>query len=55
MAEKRKIRIALDAMGGDFAPLNEIQGALLAYNLKKDATTKPMSRKNENDCSVIKS
>lgn len=37
MSEKRKIRIALDAMGGDFAPLNEVQGAKLAYNLKKDA------------------
>jgi glycerol-3-phosphate acyltransferase PlsX len=31
MAEKKKIRIALDAMGGDFAPENEIKGAFLAY------------------------
>ncbi|HPP40288.1 MAG TPA: phosphate acyltransferase PlsX [Candidatus Kapabacteria bacterium] len=28
---KNKIRIALDSMGGDFAPVNEIQGAFLAY------------------------
>lgn len=32
MTEKgKKIRIALDAMGGDFAPENEIKGAFLAY------------------------
>ncbi len=28
---KNKIRIALDSMGGDFAPVNEVQGAFLAY------------------------
>jgi glycerol-3-phosphate acyltransferase PlsX len=36
MSEKKSIKIAIDAMGGDFAPLNEIQGALSAYNLKKN-------------------
>jgi glycerol-3-phosphate acyltransferase PlsX len=29
--EKRKIKIALDAMGGDFAPLNEVQGVFDAF------------------------
>ncbi len=29
--KKKFYRIALDAMGGDFAPLNEVQGAILAY------------------------
>jgi len=27
------IRIAIDVMGGDFAPLNEIKGAILASNI----------------------
>ncbi len=31
-----KIRIALDAMGGNFAPLNEIEGAVLAYKEKSE-------------------
>ncbi len=30
----KKVRIAIDAMGGDFAPINEIQGAVLALNEK---------------------
>ncbi len=30
----KKITIALDAMGGDFAPKNEIEGAILAYKEK---------------------
>lgn len=29
--DTKVIRIALDAMGGDFAPVNEVQGALKAY------------------------
>jgi glycerol-3-phosphate acyltransferase PlsX len=31
---KNKYRIALDAMGGDFAPMNEIEGTLMALNNK---------------------
>ena len=31
----RLYRIALDAMGGDFAPLNEIQGAINAFSNKR--------------------
>jgi len=34
MAQKNTIRIAIDAMGGDFAPVNEIQGAISAFNSK---------------------
>ncbi|MGA1249066.1 MAG: hypothetical protein ACO3YM_01075, partial [Candidatus Kapaibacteriota bacterium] len=30
------IRIAIDVMGGDFAPLNEIQGAILASKKFKE-------------------
>lgn len=30
--DTKRIRIAVDAMGGDFAPKNEIEGALLAIN-----------------------
>jgi phosphate acyltransferase len=30
------IRIAVDAMGGDFAPLNEIEGSLLALNADRN-------------------
>lgn len=36
MGENNKIRIALDAMGGNFAPANEIEGAILAYKEKPD-------------------
>lgn len=32
MQKTKTIRIALDAMGGDFAPKNEIEGAILAFN-----------------------
>ncbi len=32
--KKKFFRIALDAMGGDFAPLNEVQGAILASQAK---------------------
>lgn len=32
----KKIRIALDVMGGNFAPLNEIEGAVQAYGEMKD-------------------
>lgn len=31
---KKKYRIAIDVMGGDFAPLNEIKGAIRAYTHK---------------------
>ena len=31
-----KIRVAVDAMGGDFAPGNEIDGAIMALDKKKD-------------------
>jgi glycerol-3-phosphate acyltransferase PlsX len=35
--EKKTFRIALDAMGGDYAPINEVHGAILALeNKKKD-------------------
>lgn len=30
------IRIAIDVMGGDFAPLNEIKGAILASKIFRD-------------------
>lgn len=33
--ETKCFRIALDAMGGDFAPINEIQGAIEAYKAYK--------------------
>ena len=36
MAKKNIIRIAIDAMGGDFAPVNEIQGAISAFNSKSN-------------------
>ena len=31
-----RCRIIVDAMGGDFAPLNSVLGAVEAYNQKKD-------------------
>jgi fatty acid/phospholipid biosynthesis enzyme len=31
-----RCRIVVDAMGGDFAPLNEVVGAIQAYNQNKD-------------------
>ncbi len=34
--ESKKYRIALDAMGGDFAPINEVNGAILAFKNLKD-------------------
>ena len=30
----KTIRIAIDAMGGDFAPKSEVEGAILAYKNK---------------------
>lgn len=33
--QNKKYRIALDAMGGDFAPYNEIQGAIEAFHNQK--------------------
>ena len=30
-SSNRKYKIALDAMGGNFAPINEVEGAILAY------------------------
>jgi len=30
--QNKTYRIALDAMGGDFAPTNEIQGAISIFN-----------------------
>lgn len=35
--KSRKTRIALDTMGGDFAPINEIEGALEALKNKPDS------------------
>lgn len=32
---KRTYKIAVDAMGGDFAPANEVQGAVIAYQNKR--------------------
>lgn len=32
--DNKKYKIAIDVMGGDFAPLNEIKGAIRAYNNK---------------------
>lgn len=34
--ESKSLKIALDAMGGDFAPLNEIKGAVLAFKDNKN-------------------
>ena len=31
-SEKKVLRIALDAMGGDFAPINEVQGAIQVFD-----------------------
>ncbi|MCX7909149.1 MAG: phosphate acyltransferase PlsX [Ignavibacteria bacterium] len=36
--KKKFLRIAVDAMGGDFAPLNEVQGSILAYQNKEPFT-----------------
>jgi glycerol-3-phosphate acyltransferase PlsX len=36
--KKKFLRIAVDAMGGDFAPLNEVQGSILAYQNKDPFT-----------------
>lgn len=36
--KKKFIRIAVDAMGGDFAPLNEVQGAIFAFQNKEPFT-----------------
>ncbi|MCX7879422.1 MAG: phosphate acyltransferase PlsX [Ignavibacteria bacterium] len=35
LLKKKFYRICIDAMGGDFAPLNEVQGAILAYEKKE--------------------
>ena len=35
MENSKNIRIAIDAMGGDFAPLNEVLGAILAFEENK--------------------
>ncbi|MBK7157341.1 MAG: phosphate acyltransferase PlsX [Ignavibacteria bacterium] len=32
-----KIKVAVDAMGGDFAPLNDVSGAIIAAEEKKDS------------------
>lgn len=37
LPNSNKIRIALDAMGGDFAPENEVKGAIFAYNELKSS------------------
>ncbi|MGB9771282.1 MAG: phosphate acyltransferase PlsX [Candidatus Kapaibacteriota bacterium] len=36
--KKKFLRIAVDTMGGDFAPLNEVQGAILAYRNREPFT-----------------
>lgn len=36
--KKKFLRIAVDAMGGDFAPLNEVQGSILAYQNREPFT-----------------
>lgn len=38
LPNKKTIKIALDAMGGDFAPKNEIEGAILAYKDRPSGT-----------------
>jgi glycerol-3-phosphate acyltransferase PlsX len=40
-------RIAVDAMGGDFAPTNAVLGAIQAYEQKKDFDLVLVGRKNE--------
>jgi len=36
LRSKQKIRVALDAFGGDFAPKNEIEGAILSFKEKPE-------------------
>ena len=35
--QNKKVIIAVDAMGGDFAPENQVYGAISAANEKKDS------------------
>jgi glycerol-3-phosphate acyltransferase PlsX len=48
-SEHKNYRIALDAMGGDFAPINEVQGAILACEkLKENVELEVVLVGNEN-------
>ncbi|MFN3305932.1 MAG: phosphate acyltransferase, partial [Candidatus Kapaibacteriota bacterium] len=38
LLRKKQVKIAVDAMGGDFAPLNEVNGSILAYQNKERFT-----------------